>query len=351
MDFRPFICCGLCDGSAPDWHLLGKLALASMLCAALSDCSRRPTGTDVAPIPHADLGHMSGAPRPTTKDAADLGDSAADCSHVPAGGVALAATDRATVHPACFEFGLCPFMGRCTYFPGQAQCFAGSDADCRLSEQCKIWGDCDFMATPQAGLPPGAQAGYCEALANSECSKHRACGLTGRCGKVGVLCKATVEAHCLAALSCKLRGQCTLSDGHCAATTDQHCAASVGCRSEGRCHLWTHPQHTGGNRCVPLSNKDCEQSSECKLNEACVLDTHLSAGTGEQFCGRAKQVDCKVLPLCAQEGRCLSSEGACLVADDASCQQSAACLVEGRCWKGPLHTCDYHWPTWKAPKP
>jgi hypothetical protein len=92
------------------------------------------------------------------------------------------------------------------------------------------------------------------------------------------------------------------------------CAAGRACSGDGQCQ-----SHNGG--CVATTERDCQKSFGCEQSGRCVLS--------EGACV-VSQESCQKSGGCRQRGLCIAKEGAC-VTNEEVCQASTKCTHHGLC--------------------
>jgi hypothetical protein len=100
--------------------------------------------------------------------------------------------------PECY-LRECRARGYCTYVEERNMCLAVSDADCRQSDVCKMYGACSSWGPPY------------------------------------VLCYPRTDQDCAQSDLCRDRGSCVLVNGECAPGSDEDCRQSVLCLAHGLC--------------------------------------------------------------------------------------------------------------------
>ena len=82
--------------------------------------------------------------------------------------------------------------------------------------------------------------------------------------------------------------------------------------------------------CAPSSDKECQQSTNCKLIGQC---TRVQSQSGWYECRGVTTASCAASETCANHGRCdVSPSGdQCVPTTDSHCQQSVACSTKGDC--------------------
>ena len=118
--------------------------------------------------------------------------------------VGLVCKDLTPGPDPCLKGAFCKQSGRCTSKDGE--CIVGSDADCRLSDQCEKDGRCAL----------GIKHGYpqCLATSDADCKATKRCKDNGKCTAKEGECIIGSDADCKASKYCTLTGKCTVKDGY-----------------------------------------------------------------------------------------------------------------------------------------
>lgn len=99
-----------------------------------------------------------------------------------------------------------------------------TDARCRRSVDCRVYGDC----AASAGLG-------CVPASDSDCAHSARCALEGTCTRLRHTCVAMSDGDCARSDACRKDGLCTAAYHRCAAFSDADCARSAACASGHQC--------------------------------------------------------------------------------------------------------------------
>ena len=114
----------------------------------------------------------------------------------------------------CKEDPDCKKEGKCVTQQGK-RCVAGSDADCRASELCRVAGACFAVNR------------VCQAKSDDDCKKSENCRKSGACGFYeGTCVSLDTLFHPSCAETCAADGLCVKQDGKCVALSKYHCLGS-----------------------------------------------------------------------------------------------------------------------------
>lgn len=171
-------------------------------------------------------------------------------------------------------------------------------------------------------------------LKATPCDSKAYCFETGRCWQIpggNGNCVALSDADCLQSEDCKVNGRCKRVGHQCLWGDPSGCNPSKACSYLGFC-----ASNAAG--CGPTSSQHCASSERCQTHGLCKLHT-LAWPTGPAgFCVLAKGFDCSKLAICQEEGACgrvVSSADpffqSCGPLTDAHCAASQRCKTHGTC--------------------
>jgi len=230
------------------------------------------------------------------------------------------------------------------------KCIPRSDADCQISNECKLEGHCEYdkkslscalrkpatcgksLACLHQGLCQAGDNGYglqCWAQTPEQCRASLQCQTWGRCTHVEYGCEPYSTDDCKASWICRNIGRCESQKTPlfylaCAATSEG-CRASEECKSIGRC---TYSE--ADDDCV-VARGDCAQTQGCKDFGWCgVLPRYdLSPPCTELGCFECAANRCDNSEPCRKWGACTLVNGLCRVSEPITEPTCVASIVKG----------------------
>ena len=204
--------------------------------------------------------------------------------------------------PACSKTGLCSLSTR------RYVCIAGSDADCKKSEECKTKSKC---------LMEGERC----VITDAACKAGEGCEKRGECSRKGDACVVATDDDCKESDICRVGGKCLAESGKFVKTKTREGACQRSCSSDDDCAGCSN----GENTCDEgvCATEKCKDSQECSIRGQC-------ARSGLRCVAKSKS-DCE--DVCRQEGLCTveTSSERCVAAADLDCVGSEACQKFRRC--------------------